>query len=461
MVEAQDSPAPPQPVQALPVDASSSSEPGWRFVEFFITVPWPVAWPENHFAVVFRDEILDWMPIELERLAQFFPEEVARKVIDHGDHNFVAFRFRRFPIEHDSPHDRFDAVLRLAQYSTFPAPMIALADDPIEHRRYTDRIETYETIVRAATCLIDDGSDKLGKALQDALDRCLDEFAVLMESYAQTAKDLRSGVVTRASVAYPFVPAVLFDPVSGETEDSGVRAGDNFPLSNPQPKELDEAKLNEVLARSELTKRGEPYSGIRQWQRIARRAFHVEGEYALAVVAAHTAGEMLFDAFLFRMGWEEITFGPPGMLTREQVMEWFSWPNNLKTRLCGMYNDRLRGRWECGTPGNPIHTWLNTVSKLRNRVVHGGYRPSEEEAKAALASMVEVEDFVERLIGDLPNATKYPFTAYMMLGPVGLTKAGTFTRKIRAKIGGEKSDWRQAFYDFRQGVIDEVWNTST
>jgi hypothetical protein len=43
--------------------------------------------------------------------------------------------------------------------------------------------------------------------------------------------------------------------------------------------------------------------------------------------------------------------------------------------------------------------WLSTVSKLRNKVVHGGYRPTEVEAKAALVSMVEVEDHIERLIG--------------------------------------------------------------
>ena len=81
--------------------------------------------------------------------------------------------------------------------------------------------------------------------------------------------------------------------------------------------------------------------------------------------------------------------------------------------------------------------WLSTVSKLRNKVVHGGYRPTEVEAKAALVSMVEVEDHIERLIGDQPNATQYPFTAYMMLGPVGLTEAGSFTERIRTTIEGK------------------------
>ena len=48
----------------------------------------------------------------------------------------------------------------------------------------------------------------------------------------------------------------------------------------------------------------------------------------------------------------------------------------------------------------------------------------------------------------------------MMLGPVGLTNAGSFTNRIRTAIEGETSDWRQSFYDFRQGIVEEVWNES-
>ena len=109
-------------------EPSASSEPAWRFVEFFFTLPWPIAWPENGFALVSREETLDWMPVELERLAQFLPEELARAVIARGNLNFVAFQFRRFPIEHDSPYDRFDAVHTLAQYSTFPWSYPGLVD---------------------------------------------------------------------------------------------------------------------------------------------------------------------------------------------------------------------------------------------------------------------------------------------------------------------------------------------
>ena len=52
------------------------------------------------------------------------------------------------------------------------APAIALADDPIHHTRYPGCRESYKTIVRAATCLINDGSGNPLKGLQDAFDHC-------------------------------------------------------------------------------------------------------------------------------------------------------------------------------------------------------------------------------------------------------------------------------------------------
>src|SRR3954466_12458411 len=42
----------------------------------------------------------------------------------------------------------------LVHDALFPAAAIALADDPIHHRRYTGCSESYTTIVRAATCRI-------------------------------------------------------------------------------------------------------------------------------------------------------------------------------------------------------------------------------------------------------------------------------------------------------------------
>ena len=156
------------------------------------------------------------------------------------------------------------------------------------------------------------------------------------------------------------------------------------------------------------------------------------------------------------MAWEEITFDPQTETTCEEVVAWFSPPNSLKYRLCNLYHPRLKGKWACGELGNPISSWINTVSALRHKVVHGGYRPTGQETTAALETLAEMETYVEKLIGQLSNVQKYTFSVYMMLGPVGLTRQSTFTKNIQEKIEGEPMDWRQSFYDFRRWVIEQL-----
>src|SRR4051812_13917844 len=59
-------------------------------------------------------------------------------------------------------------------------------------------------------------------------------------------------------------------------------------------------------------------------------------------------------------------------------------------------------------------------SWLRNKVVHGGYQPTQREANDALVALDDVETYVEQLIGRLSNVQRYTFAIFMMLGPVGL-----------------------------------------
>jgi hypothetical protein len=439
-------------------DASATielQEPVWRFVEFYITVPWPIAWPENRYIVKPRAETLDWMPVPLDNLVLFLPEQIAEKILDLGNHNFVAFQFVRYPIEYVSPYERSSAVDTLADYSRYPAAMQASFQNPIHGEQPATRIETYETIVKMATCILDDGEGKLGRAQQRAFDRCLEEFAVFMESYVQTIGDLRSGFVSRATV-FPLVPAMVIDPSTGQKEIKGIQAGKNFPFSPATPPELTQEQLDSIAVRFQMAMLGEPYSTVRQWQRVAHRAFHLDGDYAATVVAYHTAGEVFFDALLLRMTWEEITLGATNALTPEEAVALFVPPQTLRTRLGNCYHPRLEGGWDTGKAGNPIHTWISKVSALRNKVVHGGYRPKEQEASDALASLAEVEAYVEDLIGQLANVQRYPYSVYMMLGELGLERRGTYTKKIRETIEGGPPDWRRQFYEFRHWVIGQL-----
>lgn len=431
-------------------DVSESRQPVWRLAEFYLIVPWPIAFPEDRGFVKSRSERLDWLPFPLEALAALLPQGLIDQVQNVGDHSFTVFSFVRYPIEFVSPPERFLAVNKLVEYATYPPEVRPLLPNPIHGEQSNTRIETYETIIVAATCLFEEQNN-----IQRAFDRCLEDLAIFMEGYLQTSGDLRANFVTRATI-YPMVPALLFDPITGQKGTTVIQAGNNFPLQPPAPPELTLKQLDELNIRLEFALRGEPYSQIRQWQRVAYRTFYLDGDYAATVVAAHTAGEVYFDALLLRMAWEEIEFGHPNAPTPEEVVKWFSPPNTLRTRLGAQYHPRIEGRWDPGQPGNPIHTWINTVSKLRNRVVHGGYRPTEQEAESALASLAETEQFVEDLVAKSANVRKHPFSTFMMLGPVGLERFGVYSKKIREKIEGAPSGWQLAFYEFRRSIIENL-----
>lgn len=99
------------------------------------------------------------------------------------------------------------------------------------------------------------------------------------------------------------------------------------------------------------------------------------------------------------------------------------------------------------------------VSRLRNRVVHGGYQPSEADTVAALLVEKAIEPYVLQLLSADQNRTKYPLTLAMMLGgPPGLEKLGLYTGKVKRAVEAMPPKWNLLFYSFRQRVLELMWS---
>ena len=177
---------------------------------------------------------------------------------------------------------------------------------------------------------------------------------------------------------------------------------------------------------------------------------------AAALVACHTAGEVFFDALLLRLAWEEITHFNGSVLTQDEVVDWFSSRTPLSTRLRTSYHVRLHGGWDADRPENPISEWTAKVARVRNRIVHGGYRPTEQEASEALAALDAVELYVLDLIARDRNRTRYPRTVFMMLGEVGMRRRGVYNGQIRRTIEAAPANWVQSFYAFQRRVSDQI-----
>lgn len=432
-------------------------EPVWRYVKFFIYVPWPIAIPEHYWQVPTRraeagcgEQRLDW-------LADILPAPVAAEVARKPDQTFVYLRFHRIGLQIPRWLHYFHEVQRMAEgwddfyrlrgrlppgYAPWPVPE-------------TEPIATYGTVIEATTCLIARDGQNEGMALNDAFDRCLLECETFQEAYAQTRRDFRIGFINRATVL-PMVPAVLMDPVTRATRRTGLTVNDQGAYPTEPPENATQDQATEIGLRSQLAAEGEPYVAIWHWRRLAFRARHVEGDYAASVVFTHTAGEVFFDSLLMRLAWEEIRSFRDSCLTHEIVAQWFSPRNPLSHRLRSEYHGRLEGGWDPDRPGNPIHDFDRKVSRLRNRIVHGGYRPTETEAEDAFAALLAAENYVFDMLVRDRNRTRYPFTTYMMVGKPRLEQRGLFNGTLRRSILDAPDDWPRSFYEFRRWVADKL-----
>lgn len=108
----------------------------------------------------------------------------------------------------------------------------------------------------------------------------------------------------------------------------------------------------------------------------------------------------------------------------------------------------------------PVADWAEKVARLRNRVVHGGYRPSRLEVEAAASSY----EALERFVGDRLAASirEYPLAAEMFLGEPGLTRRNALKR-LESRLEGDHrprdcpavfARWRA---EFRRHVEDGPW----
>jgi hypothetical protein len=315
--------------------------------------------------------------------------------------------------------------------------------------------ETYATLVEATTCVVRHGQEKWGLAVQRAFDTCLTELNMLVDGYAQTVQDLQAGQTNRSTIPR-FAPAILIDPVSRRLLSHGVAVTVVPDHRAAVPPDLSDTQMNQMIQRASLSAVGEPYTVVRQWERAAYRYFHLDGDYAAAAIAIHTAGEVFFDALLLRMMWEELYF-QRSVATAADVAK-LLFDSSLRGRLRTQYPRRLDGGWDPEQQGHPLWKWEMEVSRLRNRVAHGGYYPSEAETIAAFLAERAIEPYVLQLLSTDQNRTKYPLTLAMMLGgQPGLEKLGLYTGKVKRAVEAMPPKWVLLFYAFRQDVLDLMW----
>lgn len=155
----------------------------------------------------------------------------------------------------------------------------------------------------------------------------------------------------------------------------------------------------------------------------ARRSGQAEGNYIDAVLRTAAAAEALLKHVAWQLTWEateHLSVDPaPSAMRPSEVFT--AKPSEL---IGGVLSTRLGGNWQSRVPSSPVGAWRHEVAQMRNRVIHRGHRPTENEAAAALQAGLRLETHVmDRLAA---KAATYPRTACLLVGRDGLERRDAF-----------------------------------
>ena len=406
-----------------PIPAGWDGEP--RLVVFYIPLEVPLGLPQGSTYTFERTESVDWLKgVPLHPVEGLTPR---RNTLGR---NFVSLQIWREKEKARLSDAPFTAAMNVAA-------RVRGEKDRIREVSSDDGLvqEIVGLVFEAVTPLLkSEGGVK--KAVSDAFDRCLEAINSLIRAYLLATKDLRVHLVSRQKLP-PAIPWITRPPDAfdwGGMAMFWVNEGTSLRSPVEDLKHDDLEKLNLWL--SNLLN-GNPLVPFSEWRAIARRACFIEGDQATAVVACHTASEILLDAVLLLLAWEEST-------PRQDTRSWFD--EGLAKRVRTYYAARLGGRWDTTDSKTVAGKWHSNVSKIRHRVVHAGYRPSEREAKDALVAADQLVDFVKDRLAN--KRTTYPKTALLVWGVPGFKRVGLYKGQIKRFVEegmSEETDWMKSY----------------
>lgn len=415
------------------------SIPGlFRFTEpcfalFFIPLSVPLRLAHGSTFTFHREEEVEWLAGMELRITPDTPPIPSEA--DVQGRNFVSLKIWRPQGTRSGltvPFDRAMMVLREVtghQFGVEPRP--AIEDVP----GYAEWAEEAGTVIEAVTPLI--VTDDEDHAFSSAFDRCVEEINVLVSAFILASGDSRLARISRQNL-YPLIPWIARD-LNGETIGGpgtflpGSLVGTVLAFDTGK-EEIDSEVMRRLGVYLSQIKKNDPFVSYLEWARNSRRELDIEGNYAAAINAAHTAGDILLDTILYLMAWEE-------GLPHAEVSQWFDRTGTV-ARLRTHYHSRLGGRWSPDDPKTMIGRWVANVSRVRGRVVHAGYHPNEVETVHALDTLAELEEFLKERLAH--NRLTYKRTTLLFLGTPGLDRRGLYTGQMRRFVEQEanhEDDW--------------------
>lgn len=277
--------------------------------------------------------------------------------------------------------------------------------------------------------------------LSEEFDRGIDYIRQFQRAY-YLAQRQPIRLVTRESLP-PLIPFGIREVYSEDGEPlpftvplSMYITNSNIPISE-EPYWNDEKHNRLSIAIEQHSNEG-PLLAYMDLAREAEVAFQQDGNYRSVALFAASACEVLLDELLAHLMWEEGN-------RPEDVSEIFDL--TIAKRVKKHFHSRIGGSWKLDTEG-PIRDWFANVAGLRNRVSHGGYEPSPEEARRSINTMSTLAIHLGDRVAN--HTRKYPRTALILPGEEGLVRRRKWAQKLDAlRNDSAEVQWHQTFGRWR------------
>lgn len=353
-------------------------------------------------------------------------------------------RFTRMTTSADISATSRSADLARATWPTLPpAPRDQSAQGPVEDpspNSVPDRLVTGVEIVRAFSC---EEPTCTGQPDDDVFEAVFAEGIRLVRALQQSVYVIsRQPYTLVAQASIPFLTPVGLGEVRDDEFMPPSRmtfwmANQNL-LAQLPPYDLTDENLGAIAGLlGHIAQR--TFFGYLDFQREAAVAYRTRGDNRSAAIFTGLACERLLDDLLAHLLFED------GVKPEEAPATFFD-QQGITQRVRREFHPRLKGDWDTSQPG-PVGNWWHHVAKLRNRVVHGAYTPTDDEIELATSAATALVTYIgDCLIERLTGEGKYRLTALALLGESGMRRRNAWTRRSRdaAKRFEEEDLWSLA-----------------
>ncbi len=157
------------------------------------------------------------------------------------------------------------------------------------------------TVIEAVTPVTWQGEESDYHRFSDDFDRCLEEINHLLTAYCIASENLFLNRLSRQTM-FPIILFALRQSGEGFHGMTGifntVAIPDVAQRITPNDEDLDNETIEQIHVTLQHLKQANPYLNYMESGQKAWRELRVTGDYGAAVIAAHTAGEILFDTTL-------------------------------------------------------------------------------------------------------------------------------------------------------------------